>query len=123
MEPLECEAFGKPWGPLETHEHLLVLEPHAFILWSAVPVAGEAGLLRIAVAPEARRQGLARRLMEASEAFLIPEGIDSLFLEVRVSNTSARALYEAMGWREQRLRKAYYPDGEDAVIYWKQLVS
>ena len=121
VELLEHAAFGGPWGPLENHEHLLMIAPHAFIRWCAIPTADEAELLRIAVAPEARRQGFARKLMEASEAFLMGEGIDRLYLEVRTSNTPARTLYESMGWKLQRMRKAYYRDGEDAVIYWKQI--
>ncbi len=121
VELLDRATFGEPWGPLESHEHLLVIAPHAFIRWCAIPTADEAELLRIAVSPEARRQGLARKLMEASEAFLLAEGIDTLYLEVRPSNAPARALYESMGWKLQRMRKAYYRDGEDAVIYWKQL--
>ena len=119
---LEREVFSDAWGPLEPHEHLLAVPGTGYARWSVVPAAGEAELLRIAVAPGARRQGLARHLLLASEAFLAATGITALFLEVRRANTSARALYEALGWRQQRVRKAYYPDGEDAVIYGKELV-
>lgn len=118
---LEAQVFGDPWGPLEPHEHLLSIAPHAFIRWGVVPAAGEAELLHIAVHPEARRQGLARQLMEASDAFLHEADILDLYLEVRTSNAPARALYEALGWQVQRVRKAYYRDGEDAAIYWKRL--
>jgi ribosomal-protein-alanine N-acetyltransferase len=121
VESLETQIFGTPWGPLGNHEHLLLIAPQAFIRWSVIPAAGEAELIRIAVAPEARRQGLARRLMETSEAFLQKEGLETMYLEVRISNASARALYEAMDWKLQRMRKAYYRDGEDAALYWKQL--
>jgi ribosomal-protein-alanine N-acetyltransferase len=123
VELLESQAFGEPWGPLENHEHILAIAPQAFIRWCAIPTADEAELIRIAVMPEARRAGLARRLMEASETFLREEGIDNLYLEVRISNAPARALYEALGWKLQRLRKTYYRDGEDAALYWKQLRS
>lgn len=121
VEPLETQVFGDAWGSLEPHEHLLAIASRAFIRWSVVPVAGEAELLRIAVHPEARRQGLARQLLQASEAYLRERGITDLYLEVRTSNAPARALYEALGWRVQRARKAYYRDGEDAAIYWKSL--
>ena len=123
VEHLEREVFTDPWGPLEAHEHLLGYPSCAYARWSVLPAAGEAELLRLAVAPAERRQGLARQLLEDSEAFLAQAGVGSLFLEVRDSNLPARALYEAMGWRFQRLRKAYYPDGEDALAYGKPLES
>lgn len=121
VEPLETQVFGDAWGSLEPHEHLLAIAPQAFIRWSVVPAAGEAELLRVAVHPDARRQGLARKLLEASESFLRATGIADLYLEVRTANAPARALYEALGWQVQRVRKAYYRDGEDAVLYWKRL--
>lgn len=121
VEILEQAAFEHPWGPLEPHEHLIGLPPHAYIRWSTLPAVGEAELLRLAVSPDTRRQGLARRLLEASETYLRTERINSLHLEVRNSNLAARALYEALGWNLQRTRKAYYPDGEDAMIYAKRL--
>lgn len=121
VEILEQEAFGKPWGPLASHEHLFCFRPLAYIRWSAIPAAQEAELLRIAVSPSARRQGLARQLLEASERYLRSASIDTLFLEVRPSNQAARTLYEATGWKLQRIRKAYYPDGEDGLIYLKLL--
>jgi [ribosomal protein S18]-alanine N-acetyltransferase len=121
VETLEQAAFEGSWGPLQSHEHLFGYPPHAYIRWSVIPAAHEAELLRIAVSTEAQRQGLARKLLEKSETFLRGEGIDTLHLEVRSSNQPARALYEAMGWTFQRTRKAYYRDGEDALIFRKQL--
>lgn len=119
--PLEAQVFGDPWGPLAPHEHLLAIAPQAFIRWSVVPAAGEAELLRVAVHPEARRLGLARRLLRESEPFLCALGITELFLEVRRSNTSARSLYRAEGWEERGARGGYYRDGEDAVLCGKRI--
>ena len=121
VESLERMTFEAPWGALEHHECLLGLPPHAYARWSAIPAAQEAELLRLAVSREARRQGLARHLLEASEAHLRSLGIATLHLEVRPSNQAARILYEAMDWKVQRTRKAYYQDGEDALIYQKTL--
>ncbi len=40
-------------------------------------------------------------------------------LEVRVSNTGARALYEKLGYRQADIRSRYYTDNnEDAVVMW-----
>lgn len=121
VEILEKTAFEQCWGPLENHEHLFGFPPNAYVRWCAIPTAEEAELLRLAVSPETRRQGLARRLLEESESYLRSEGIATLHLEVRNSNQAARALYESMGWKPQHLRKAYYRDGEDALIYGKKL--
>jgi ribosomal protein S18 acetylase RimI-like enzyme len=55
------------------------------------------------VAPDARRTGAARALLEAAEAFARTEGAAGLTLSTGVENRPAQALYEAMGWvRETR---------------------
>lgn len=119
LETLEIAAFGDSWGALADHERLWAAAGRGFARWSSVPAAGEAELLRIAVAPSARRSGLGRALLRASEAGLGAAGIRHLYLEVRVSNAAARALYEAEGWRSAGTRPRYYRDGEDAVLYGK----
>jgi len=121
VEALDRATFGSVWGPLECGEILLILDKNAFIRWRLIPAAGEAELLRIAVAPEARRQGLARRLLEASDTILCRQKISELHLEVRTSNEAARTLYEAQGWLFLNIRKAYYRDGEDAAVYARKL--
>jgi ribosomal protein S18 acetylase RimI-like enzyme len=122
-EALDREVFGSPWGPLGDLERIWAAEGEAFARWSAVPAAEEAELLRIAVAPAARRRGLARDLLAASEAGLRAAGIRFLHLEVRVSNDAARTLYEGAGWRMEGLRPRYYQDGEDAALYGKDLAG
>jgi ribosomal-protein-alanine N-acetyltransferase len=89
----------------------------AFARWAVIPAAGEAELLRIAVDPAHRGEGLGRRLLEACQGALAGEGVERLFLEVRVSNHAAIQLYRACGWKPCGLRTAYYPDGEDAALY------
>ncbi len=74
-------------------------------------------LMNVAVAPEQRRRGVARRLIGK----LIEEGGGSLpfTLEVRVSNQPAITMYERLGFRSAGVRPRYYQDnGEDALIMW-----
>lgn len=86
----------------------------------AMPGVDEMHLLNLTVAPAARGQGLARRLLaelaEACRAARAP----LLWLEVRVGNADARRLYDAWGFEAVGLRKRYYPlpDGqrEDALV-------
>lgn len=50
---------------------------------------------------------------------------DTMFLEVRESNSVARALYERQGFTEIGQRRGYYPaqaGREDAIIYAKTLL-
>ena len=121
VEALEREAFGEAWGSLEDNEQMWALEGLGYARWGLVVVAGEAELLRIAVMPEARGQGLGRRLLREGTKALAILGISEWHLEVRISNTSARSLYEREGWQCQGIRKGYYRNGEDAAIYLKQI--
>lgn len=52
------------------------------------------------VAPEARRNGLARALLDAAADFARSDGAAALMLETGRDNAPARALYRAAGWRE-----------------------
>lgn len=71
----------------------------------------------IAIAGPARRKGLGTRLLGEFLDLARREGAESVFLEVRESNTPARALYEKWAFVEGPKRKAYYraPE-EDAVV-------
>jgi ribosomal protein S18 acetylase RimI-like enzyme len=66
---------------------------------------GDRGYLgRLAVLPEARRAGVARRLMLAGEEFVRARGPTRAELNVRIALTGNIALFQALGYREtQRL--------------------
>lgn len=89
--------------------------------------ADEAELLTIAVAPEARRKGLGRRLLAAFEAEAARRGAAVAFLEVAETNAAARALYTGAGWRETGRRRGYYRVDEatrlDAIVMTRELES
>ena len=83
-------------------------------------LADEAHITTLAVHPDRRREGIARRLMDAVLEEAIKRGAVCATLEVRASNEGAIRLYEEMGFVQAGLRKKYYPDNrEDAVIMWK----
>jgi ribosomal protein S18 acetylase RimI-like enzyme len=50
------------------------------------------------VANEARRRGVARRLMERARKFAIETGAFRLELQTARTNQAAQALYESLGW-------------------------
>lgn len=80
----------------------------------------EVHLLNITVAPTCLRQGWARVMLDA--LVLWSRGLNAqwLWLEVRVGNARALAVYEQFGFRRVGERKSYYPAAhnqrEDAIV-------
>lgn len=80
-------------------------------------VAGMLQLFKIAVAPHAQRHGVASSLLAQLADDARNLGATEMTLEVRASNSAARAFYEHMNLVFQGMRPGYYQDGEDAAIY------
>jgi len=90
----------------------------AYCLFSTV--LDEAELLRIAVDPGQRGQGLGKSLLLQVQPKLVQRGLAHLFLEVRASNRVAQRLYQRCGWHPCGQRKNYYPldtGHEDALLF------
>jgi ribosomal-protein-alanine N-acetyltransferase len=86
-----------------------------FAIVSLIPPQAE--LESIAVAPEARRQGVGRGLLRALQSELKQQKVMELLLEVRASNHAALALYAGLGFTQVAVRSRYYADPvEDAVL-------
>jgi ribosomal-protein-alanine N-acetyltransferase len=122
---LHAAAFDEPWDEKALSE--LLAMPGAFALMASseshgLPLqnlgfllcreaGGEAEILTVAVAPEARGRGLGRLLMEAAAARTVALGGHALFLEVAADNAPALALYGKCGFRTVGLRPGYYARG------------
>jgi [ribosomal protein S18]-alanine N-acetyltransferase len=87
----------------------------AGFLVSRTVVEGETELLNLAVAPEFRRLGVARKLVES----LLAESPGVVYLEVRESNRAARKFYNRMGFQEVSSRSGYYQAPSEAAIVMK----
>jgi [ribosomal protein S18]-alanine N-acetyltransferase len=75
-------------------------------------------LENLVVAPEARRMGVGQGLLEGFLEAARQTHSASVFLEVRESNSGARALYEKLGFHQTGRRKSYYTGPlEDAILY------
>ena len=85
-------------------------------------LGGVSELFFIFVRPDSRGQGYATRLLSDFESHSERSlAAESVMLEVRPTNVSAIRLYEAAGYLNAGLRRRYYKDGEDALIYSKSL--
>ena len=79
--------------------------------------AGEAHITTIAVHPNYRNQGYGRLLMNFLIDFSQDHGVDTMILEVRVSNIPAIKLYSSLGFKKIGIRKNYYLEiHEDAIV-------
>jgi ribosomal-protein-alanine N-acetyltransferase len=87
-------------------------------------VAGELHINNVAVRPEARRRGIAVRLLTAVLSQGRSQGARLAFLEVRAGNDAAQGLYRRCGFQVAGRRKAYYAQPvEDALLMSLSLES
>ncbi len=92
-----------------------LIDPAGGMLLARV-AADEAEILTLGVAPEARRGGIGRGLVDAAMRWAATAGARAMFLEVASTNTPARALYEAAGFVRVGRRARYYANGGDALV-------
>lgn len=84
-------------------------------------IIDEAHITNIAVHPDYRQRKIGEMIVKEMIRVANENGISSLTLEVRVSNTPAINLYRKLGFVDYGIRKGYYTDtGEDALIMWKK---
>ena len=131
---LEQSAYLHPWSERNFLDSLLAgyqaqllvagsaESPELLGYFVAMKGLDEVHLLNITVAPALQRQGWARVLLEALSVWSRGQGAQWLWLEVRVSNTRARSVYESHGFKQVGTRRRYYPaspgqpQGEDAIV-------
>lgn len=127
---LERLCFSDPWSENSVASELnnplslwlTALEEDTVVGYiGSQSVLGESDMMNVAVHPDHRRRGIARKLIEELVEALKQRGNHSLTLEVRASNTPAIALYEKLGFQEAGRRRNYYRNPkEDALILRKE---
>jgi ribosomal-protein-alanine N-acetyltransferase len=81
-------------------------------------------VMNVAVDPGHRGRGIATMLLERLFELTADDARRGYTLEVRVSNATAIALYERLGFQARGIRRGYYTDNrEDALIMWKDPLS
>lgn len=135
---LACEHAGytSPWSEgifrdcLRVRYCCLVAETREMVVGHGIMsvAAGECHLLNLCIHPLFQRLGIGRRMLRRLLALARRQQADSAFLEVRLSNTGAIALYRSEGFDEIGVRKGYYPSAsadasrrEDALMMGRSL--
>lgn len=127
---LEKQCFSDPWSENSVASELenplslwLIAEEDGAVCGyvGSQTVLDETDMMNIAVHPDCRRKGIAAALITELVSQLKARGSRVLRLEVRESNFSAIALYEALGFTQLGLRKNYYRNPkENALILGKE---
>lgn len=128
MEPSDVGGVAEVQNASPEAAHWTVEEYLTYDTWVAIcenrlagfictrqvaPAEGE--ILNLAVAPEFRRRGIARVLVEK----LIAAAPGSFFLEVRASNKAALNLYKRLCFQEVARRPNYYDNPAETAIVMK----
>jgi ribosomal-protein-alanine N-acetyltransferase len=129
---IEASAYSNPWHPdtfrsllRQSRAKVLVAEDkdggvagYAVYWW----VLEQAELANLAVRGDQQGQGLGGAILDRALLMAGSQGVESVFLEVRVSNESARRLYASRGFRQISVREGYYQNPkEDALILVRNL--
>jgi len=123
---LERASFPHPWS----EEHILneINSPHSFPLLARLEdgscagyicpmlVLDEGQILNLAIQPACRGRGIGRMLLEAALELFREKCATAVYLEVRPTNATAISLYNRCGFVTIGRRKAYYENGEDAIL-------
>lgn len=124
---LEQQIFvSDAWSAGQIAEELAAPYRSYFVAQQGGEVCGYAGVLvigaeadvqTIAVAESRRGRGIGASLLRALNDAAVAQGATDMFLEVRVDNPAAIALYQKFGFARLGVRPKYYqPEGVDALI-------
>ncbi|WP_243444989.1 ribosomal protein S18-alanine N-acetyltransferase [Romboutsia maritimum] len=85
-------------------------------------ILDEGHITNVAVHSDYRGKKIGDKLIKELVVLCKQNNINSMTLEVRVSNIVAQNLYKKYGFKIAGIRKEYYSDNkEDAIIMWNQI--
>ena len=126
---LEKECFADPWSQsavIEAAKYgtlFLVAEQNSNVVGylGMKPVLDEGYISNVAVTASSRGKGVGSALLKKLDCYAKSNGIKTISLEVRPSNTAAISLYEKFGYKLVGRRKNFYSHPtEDGLILTKE---
>ena len=123
---IEKRCFSNPWSETAVNAEL---ENHCSEIYIALvdgttagyaniyTVLDEMDIVRVAVLPEYRRQGIAAEILKT----VLAEKQGTVYLDVRESNHPAISLYKSLGFVDTGVRKNYYTNPtENAILMMRE---
>ena len=123
---IEKRCFSNPWSEtavnaeLENHcseIYIALVDGTAAGYANIYTVLDEMDIVRVAVLPEYRRQGIAAEILKT----VLAEKQGTVYLDVRESNHPAISLYKSLGFDDTGVRKNYYTNPtENAILMMRE---
>ena len=124
---IENSSFEKPWKRSQLMDDIrnhIDSENWVFVQDEKVVgyifgwiIQNEFHLYNIAVHPDYLRKKIGQKLINHIISRVADQKVNVILLEVSVNNISARKCYQSLGFVEVGLRKDYYSQGDDAILY------
>ena len=128
---IEAVSFSVPWSLRAFTETVEKENFRYFVAEESGEILGYCGFLfvldeaeipNVCVKASARCRGIGKQMMTVLIEEAKKLGMAMLYLEVRESNSPARALYQSLGFEENGIRKNFYEHPmEHAVLMSKAL--
>lgn len=124
---VENECFKTPWSANafqaeienELARYVVAKDGDLVVGYGGVwQVLDEGHITNIAVRKSHRGKNIGGEILSNLIEICKDKNINSMTLEVRVSNGAAISLYTNHGFKEVGIRPKYYDDFEDAIIMW-----
>ena len=124
---IEKKSFQNPWSYTSFSNELNSKVASNWVYLKELKVSGyifgwnidsDYYINNIAVSPDSRRMGIAMKLLNNIIEKL---NLENIYLEVSRINQKAISLYEKMGFKENGIRKNYYSNNTDAILYKMEL--
>ena len=133
MMEVESLCFNNAWSE---QDYMEMQEQPTFSNWLLkIPNAAKVGMvsfqtvppelqiLRLAVQPYWRKQGLAKFMLEQLEIMAKSANLESLWLEVNSANKAGRSLYYKQGYQETGIRKKYFRNPLGDALLLKKILK
>ena len=122
---MDTAIFPDPWSETGLFTYLIREDTVFLTAWADNALAGycgaqtaadEADIITVAVSETMRGKGLGKQLLSELIGKVQEKGAENIYLEVRVGNEPAKALYRSAGFTENGIRKNYYSDPKEDAL-------